>query len=138
MSEAGQSIRRRNSALIRVNDRSLNPIKDALVHPKSSLEHRHPRSVPTLSTMQFKLFSAITLTLATLASLQLPETTAAAAQGILGALGIIIGDIAGQVGLGCAPVSIFGASGGQCSTNTVCCEDNSNSLISLGCVPITL
>ncbi|KAJ7589783.1 hydrophobin 2 [Mycena floridula] len=60
------------------------------------------------------------------------------AQGILGALGIIIGDIAGQVGLGCAPVSIFGASGGQCSTNTVCCEDNSNSLISLGCVPITL
>ncbi|KAJ7577624.1 hydrophobin 2 [Mycena floridula] len=104
--------------------------------------------------MQFKLFSAITLTLATLAvatptsrdnscssgPVQCCNTVESAqqAQGILGALGIIIGDIAGQVGLGCAPVSIFGASAGQCNTNTVCCEDNSHSLISLGCVPITL
>ncbi|KAJ7577627.1 hypothetical protein C8J56DRAFT_970361, partial [Mycena floridula] len=65
--------------------------------------------------MQFKLFTAITLALATLAvatparrdnscssgPVQCCNTVQSAqqAQGILGALGIIIGDITGQVGL---------------------------------------
>ncbi|KAJ7584300.1 hydrophobin 2 [Mycena floridula] len=104
--------------------------------------------------MQFKL-SAIALALATLAvatptsrntaptspgteccdSVQSASSPAAAA--ILALLGIDASSITALVGLGCSPISVVDIGNGACSTTTVTCQDNSHSLISLGCVPIT-
>ncbi|KAJ3731549.1 hydrophobin [Lentinula guzmanii] len=54
---------------------------------------------------------------------------------LLGLLGIVIpADI--LVGLTCSPISVIGASSSSCSAQTVCCTDNSSSLISIGCLPI--
>ncbi|KAI8970746.1 fungal hydrophobin-domain-containing protein [Trametes punicea] len=61
------------------------------------------------------------------------------ASGILALLGVAVQDLNVPVGLNCSP--LLGDSDGQstCSSNTVCCEDNSNGgLISIGCIPITL
>ncbi|EMD36431.1 hypothetical protein CERSUDRAFT_115442 [Gelatoporia subvermispora B] len=59
---------------------------------------------------------------------------------LLGLLDIVAGDITGQVGLTCSPITVIGVgSGGECNSNVVCCSDNAlGGLISIGCLPITL
>ncbi|KIK60547.1 hypothetical protein GYMLUDRAFT_244530 [Collybiopsis luxurians FD-317 M1] len=56
---------------------------------------------------------------------------------LLGLLGIVLGNLNVDVGILCSPLSVVGING-QCQTQAVCCEDNSNSLVSIGCLPIQL
>ncbi|KAH7905555.1 fungal hydrophobin-domain-containing protein [Hygrophoropsis aurantiaca] len=55
-------------------------------------------------------------------------------------LGIVLGDITGQVGLTCSPLTIIGTgSGADCNQEPVCCtNDQFNGLINLGCSPLNL
>ncbi|KAI0648543.1 hydrophobin-251 [Trametes meyenii] len=64
----------------------------------------------------------------------------AAGSAILGLLGIVVQDPNVLVGLTCSPITVIGVgSGGSCSAQTVCCEDNSHGgLVSIGCVPVSL
>ncbi|KAF9064094.1 fungal hydrophobin-domain-containing protein [Rhodocollybia butyracea] len=56
---------------------------------------------------------------------------------LLGLLGVVIGDVTGLVGLTCSGINVAG--GGTCSTQAVCCTNNSvGGLISIGCAPVTL
>ncbi|EJF60591.1 hydrophobin-315 [Dichomitus squalens] len=58
---------------------------------------------------------------------------------ILGLLGIVVEGLDVLVGLTCSAIEVIGVGGGACSSNVVCCQDNShNSLISIGCLPIIL
>ncbi|KIJ67320.1 hypothetical protein HYDPIDRAFT_25785 [Hydnomerulius pinastri MD-312] len=59
---------------------------------------------------------------------------------LAGLLGIVLGDLTGQVGLGCTPITVIGVgSGATCTQEPVCCTGNSyNGLINLGCSPINL
>ncbi|EMD36632.1 hypothetical protein CERSUDRAFT_115663 [Gelatoporia subvermispora B] len=59
---------------------------------------------------------------------------------LLGLLGVVVGDITGQVGLTCSPITVVGVgSSGSCNSNVVCCSDNAlGGLISIGCLPISL
>ncbi|GJE99902.1 fungal hydrophobin [Phanerochaete sordida] len=68
------------------------------------------------------------------------QANSAAATAALGLVGVAVQDVTGLVGLTCSPISVIGVgSGSACSSNVVCCENNSfGSLISIGCVPITL
>ncbi|KAF5386323.1 hypothetical protein D9757_008578 [Collybiopsis confluens] len=60
-----------------------------------------------------------------------------AAAGILKSIGAVVQDVNVGVGLTCSPVA--GVGSGSCSTQAVCCQDNSHgTLISIGCVPIQL
>ncbi|RPD53859.1 hydrophobin [Lentinus tigrinus ALCF2SS1-6] len=63
-----------------------------------------------------------------------------AAAGILASIGVVVQDIDALVGLTCSPISVIGVgTGDSCDAQTVCCENNSfGSLISIGCLPITL
>ncbi|KAI0753519.1 fungal hydrophobin [Daedaleopsis nitida] len=71
-------------------------------------------------------------------SVQSANSTAVAP--ILGALGIVVQDVTGLVGLSCSSINVVGVgSGNACNANTVCCENNAvGGLISLGCLPVTL
>ncbi|EKM54146.1 uncharacterized protein PHACADRAFT_98288 [Phanerochaete carnosa HHB-10118-sp] len=61
------------------------------------------------------------------------------AAGILGLLGVVVQGVDVLVGLTCDPITVVGAGGGSCSAQAVCCQDNSyGSLISIGCIPVTL
>ncbi|KAI0764932.1 fungal hydrophobin-domain-containing protein [Fomes fomentarius] len=58
---------------------------------------------------------------------------------ILGLLGIAVQGVDLLLGLTCSPITIIGVGGSSCSSNVVCCENNSfGGLISIGCVPIIL
>ncbi|EGN94177.1 hypothetical protein SERLA73DRAFT_115110 [Serpula lacrymans var. lacrymans S7.3] len=59
---------------------------------------------------------------------------------LLGLLGVVVGDITGQVGVGCSPITVIGAgSGSTCDQQPVCCTGNQfGGLINIGCSPITL
>ncbi|EIN04966.1 hydrophobin-domain-containing protein [Punctularia strigosozonata HHB-11173 SS5] len=57
---------------------------------------------------------------------------------LLGLLGIVVNGLDVLLGVQCSPISILGLGTASCSAQTVCCEDNSNSLISIGCIAIIL
>ncbi|KAF8885082.1 fungal hydrophobin [Gymnopilus junonius] len=58
---------------------------------------------------------------------------------LLGLLGIVVGDITGQVGVTCSPITVVGAGGTSCSEQPVCCTNNSfNGVVALGCTPINI
>ncbi|KAF9057911.1 fungal hydrophobin-domain-containing protein [Panaeolus papilionaceus] len=59
--------------------------------------------------------------------------------GLLGLLGIVVGDITGLVGVNCSPLSVIGIGGNSCTAQPVCCTNNSfNGLVALGCTPINI
>ncbi|KAF5354774.1 hypothetical protein D9756_005705 [Leucocoprinus leucothites] len=58
---------------------------------------------------------------------------------LAGLLGIVLPTIQGLVGLNCSPLNVIGLGGNSCSSQPVCCSNNSfGGLISLGCNPINL
>ena len=58
---------------------------------------------------------------------------------LAGLLGIDLGSITGLVGLTCSPISVSGLGGNSCSSQPVCCTNNSFSgLIALGCTPVNI
>ncbi|KAF8897801.1 hydrophobin-251 [Infundibulicybe gibba] len=111
--------------------------------------------------MQFKASVLATVALATLAvatptrrtdtpasqcntgDLQCCDSTQAADSssiaGLLGLLGVVVGDITALVGLNCSPLSIVGIAGNSCSAQPVCCTNNSfGGLIAVGCSPVNV
>nr|AOV80988.1 hydrophobin [Flammulina velutipes] len=58
---------------------------------------------------------------------------------VLGLLGVVVQDVNVLVGLDCSPITVIGGGNGACNASPVCCENNSfGSLISIGCIPISL
>ncbi|OJT15408.1 Fruiting body protein SC3 [Trametes pubescens] len=59
---------------------------------------------------------------------------------VLAAIGVILQDINIPIGLTCSPITVVGVgSGNACSSNTVCCDDNSlGGLLSIGCLPASI
>ncbi|OCH84029.1 fungal hydrophobin [Obba rivulosa] len=57
---------------------------------------------------------------------------------LLGLLGIVVEGVEGLLGVACSPITVVGVGGGECSGTVVCCEDNSSSLISIGCLVLAL
>ncbi|KAJ8081736.1 hypothetical protein PM082_007582 [Marasmius tenuissimus] len=58
---------------------------------------------------------------------------------LLGLLGVVLKDLNVLVGLTCSPITVIGGGNGGCNATPVCCEDNSHgTLISIGCIPVTL
>jgi hypothetical protein len=47
-----------------------------------------------------------------------------AASKLLGLLGVVVQDLNVLVGITCTPITVIGAGGNSCSTQTVCCENN--------------
>ncbi|KAI0628334.1 fungal hydrophobin-domain-containing protein [Trametes polyzona] len=64
----------------------------------------------------------------------------ATAAGVLASLGVVLEDVNVPIGLSCSPISVVGVgSGGSCSAEAVCCQDNSfGGVLSIGCVPVSL
>ncbi|KLO09587.1 fungal hydrophobin [Schizopora paradoxa] len=76
-------------------------------------------------------------------SLQCCDSVQSASSGIvqtlLKLLGIVLGDITGEVGLTCSPITGIGLSGDDCNASPVCCTGNSfNGIIVVGCSPINI
>ncbi|EKM54144.1 uncharacterized protein PHACADRAFT_257774 [Phanerochaete carnosa HHB-10118-sp] len=85
-----------------------------------------PTSVSTCSTGDAQCCNSVT------------SASNPAAAGILSGLGIVLQGVTADVGLTCSPITVVGGSG-TCNQQAVCCQDNSHgSLISIGCLPITL
>ncbi|KLO09584.1 fungal hydrophobin, partial [Schizopora paradoxa] len=58
---------------------------------------------------------------------------------LLGLLGIVLQNDNLLVGIGCSPITVIGVDSGSCSSQPVCCENNSfNGLIAIGCDPINI
>ncbi|EIW86203.1 fungal hydrophobin [Coniophora puteana RWD-64-598 SS2] len=59
--------------------------------------------------------------------------------GIFGLLGIVVGEVTGQVGVDCSPIGALSSGGGQCNQHPVCCTNNTfKGLVNLGCSPINV
>ncbi|KAK0187134.1 hydrophobin 2 [Armillaria mellea] len=70
---------------------------------------------------------------------QVESTASNPVQALSGLLGVALGALGLNVGLGCSPISVIGIGGNSCSAQTVCCEGNTfNGLIALGCMPINI
>ena len=53
------------------------------------------------------------------------QTDTVAASTLLNLLGVTLDGVTGQLGLGCSPLSVVGAGGGNaCSAQPVCCQNN--------------
>ncbi|KAK7460981.1 hypothetical protein VKT23_008909 [Stygiomarasmius scandens] len=60
-------------------------------------------------------------------------------QTLLALLGAEVGDITGQVGVTCNPITVIGVSGNNCNAQPVCCEGNNfNGVLALGCTPVNV
>ncbi|KAK0211969.1 fungal hydrophobin-domain-containing protein [Armillaria fumosa] len=58
---------------------------------------------------------------------------------LFGLLGVVVSDLTANVGVTCSPISVIGVGGTSCSSQTVCCENNSfNGVVALGCTPINV
>ncbi|KAF5309179.1 hypothetical protein D9619_012767 [Psilocybe cf. subviscida] len=58
---------------------------------------------------------------------------------LLGLLGIVVGDVTAIVGVTCSPITVIGGSGTSCSSQPVCCTNNSfNGVVAIGCTPINI
>ncbi|PPQ78118.1 hypothetical protein CVT24_006419 [Panaeolus cyanescens] len=69
----------------------------------------------------------------------LQAANSSAISGLLGLLGIVVGDITALVGVNCSPISVIGIGGNSCTAQPACCTNNSfNGLVALGCSPINL
>ncbi|PBK84078.1 fungal hydrophobin [Armillaria gallica] len=70
-------------------------------------------------------------------STQSPTDLSAPVSSLLGLLGIVVGQLTGNVGVSCNPITVIGLGGTQCNNQVVCCDDNNfNGLVSLGCTPL--
>ncbi|KAF9501085.1 hydrophobin 1 [Pleurotus eryngii] len=59
--------------------------------------------------------------------------------GLLGLLNIVVSDITALVGITCTPITVVGAGGTSCTSQTLCCDNNNfGGLLALGCVPINI
>ncbi|KAN0092576.1 Fungal hydrophobin domain containing protein [Tylopilus felleus] len=51
----------------------------------------------------------------------------------------VLAGVTGQVGLGCSPITVIGASGTSCTGQTACCNgDTFNGVIQADCTPINV
>ncbi|SJL18341.1 uncharacterized protein ARMOST_21928 [Armillaria ostoyae] len=58
---------------------------------------------------------------------------------LLGLLGVVAGQLTGNVGVSCSPITVIGLGSTQCSNQVVCCDGNNfNGLVSLGCTPLNV
>ncbi|KAF5338120.1 hypothetical protein D9758_015373 [Tetrapyrgos nigripes] len=58
---------------------------------------------------------------------------------LLRLLGVVLGDVTAQVGLTCNPITVIGGGGNSCTSQPVCCQNNSfNGIIAIGCTPINI
>ncbi|KAK0224901.1 hydrophobin [Armillaria nabsnona] len=72
-------------------------------------------------------------------STQSPTDLSAPVSSLLGLLGVAVGQLTGNVGVSCSPITVVGLGGTQCSNQVVCCDDNNfNGLVSLGCTPLNI
>ncbi|TFK26942.1 fungal hydrophobin [Coprinopsis marcescibilis] len=62
-----------------------------------------------------------------------------AASKLLALLGIVVQDLSIPIGLTCSPISVIGLPGNSCSSQPVCCTNNSfNGVVAIGCTPINI
>ncbi|SJL18340.1 uncharacterized protein ARMOST_21926 [Armillaria ostoyae] len=70
-------------------------------------------------------------------STQSPTDLSAPVSTLLGLLGVVAGQLTGNVGVSCTPITVIGLGSTQCSNQVVCCDGNNfNGLVSLGCTPL--
>ncbi|KAK0432513.1 fungal hydrophobin-domain-containing protein [Armillaria borealis] len=70
-------------------------------------------------------------------STQSPTDLTAPVSTLLGLLGVVAGQLTGNVGVSCSPITVIGLGSTQCSNQVVCCDSNNfNGLVSLGCTPL--
>ncbi|OJT01996.1 Fruiting body protein SC1 [Trametes pubescens] len=69
----------------------------------------------------------------------LEKSDSAAGLAILSTLGLGLGDVTGQIGLQCSPLSVVGLGASSCKSSPVCCQNNNvGGGVSVGCAPVIL